>query len=274
VTSERIIVAQTPATLDPDPGTSHLYGVRFTLNADATVEATARYWYVAGSGAGWGLWNDDTNTAVHTQTIDPLTLTPGGFNDISLSGTFDLVAGNYVVYGLWLGTSPYTTPFSFPFDGSGGPTGLLTAVGGTFGFGAITAGPRAGGGGNFSILPQVDLSVTAAAAVPVQAVGESVVTVAATGTAVRVAETLGQSNVSVASAGALVRVAQAQGATGVSASSAGQARRVVSAVGASAVRVPAGGTPTGSRVRPSRPVATSTSRGLVASGQVSGPTAS
>lgn len=312
MSNETIIVAQTPATLDPDPGTSHLYGIRFTLNANATVQVTGRYWYVAGSGAGWGLWNDDTNTAVHTQTIDPLTLTPGGFNDINLGATFDLVAGNYVVYGLWVGTSPYTTPFSFPFDGSGGPTGLLTAIGGTFGFGAVTAGPRAGGGGNFSILPQVDLSVAAvsvtqaigesdvtvtAAGTPTrvaqaagvstvavtaagsaivvrQAIGASVVAVAAAGTAVRVVEASGRSSVSVADAGVPTRVAQAQGAAGVSVTISGQARRVVQASGASAVRVTATGTPTGSRVRPSRPVATSTVGGLTASSILAAPVAS
>lgn len=229
-----------PSTEDPDPGAQHLYGVIWNLAADATLQASHafnRIWYsavdIALDQLGWGVWDDTAGSLVASQTLDPSTgALVHGWNQIpDLAGPVALPAGPYVVFGRWVGKSPYDLSFSYPVDGSAGPApaGHITLTNGTFGFGAL-GNPRAGGGGNFALRAWVDAALDFGSGTVVQASAAGALSVDLTGAA--------------------TRVRSAAAALGLTVTASAAPRRVRTTSGALAVAVSLTATPSGRRVRP------------------------
>jgi len=252
--------AGSPSTEDSDPGTAHLYGVIWSLSADAVLQrsnAFNRVWYAptatpASDQLGWGVWDDTAGTLVASVTLDP---SGGslvhGWNPVGdLGADIPLAAGPYVVFGRWVGKSPFDLSFAYPADGSGGPApdGHISLTNGTFGFGAL-GNPRGGGGGNFDLRAWADAALSFGG-VPVQGSGalSFSIDLAGTGTVVRTGA--GALPVSVDLAGAATRVTRAAGALGFSVAATGTPRVVRTGSGALVVTVGLTGTPSGRRVRP------------------------
>lgn len=269
-----------PSTEDSDPGTAHLYGVIWNLSADAVLQrshAFNRVWYAPTATPdddqlGWAVWDDTAGALVASVTLDPSSGSlVHGWNPVGdLGADVPLAAGPYVVFGRWVGKSPYDLSFGYPADGSGGPApdGHISLTNGTFGFGAL-GDPRGGGGGNFDLRAWADAALSFGGT-PVQASGAASFSVdlAGSGTVVReaagalavsaslagaasvVREGAGVLPVSVSLAGAATRVREAAGALGFTVTAAGVPRVVRAGSGALVVTVGLTGTPSGRRVRP------------------------
>lgn len=267
-----------PSTEDPDPGTQHLYGTIWEIGAAAVLQqnhAFNRVWYAPSTPStsdelGWAVWDEAGAALVASVTLaSPGATLTHGWNPVGdLGSPVDLAVGSYVVFGRWVGKSPYDLSFAFPADGSAGPTGHITLSGGTFGFGAL-GNPRAGGGGDFDLRAWADAALSFGGTV-VQASGASSLVVDLAGAAVRVSAAGGASPVTVDMAGAGARVSTAAGALGLAVTAVGQPRVVRTAAGVLAVTVGLTGTPRGQRARPGIVVAGDVVAAGVVAGQGSG----
>jgi hypothetical protein len=164
VVAQHAYTGQTPATEESDPGAQHLYGVQLTISNGGTLKRTGNRWWCPSSskptGAGWAVWDNTHGVQLAHVAFDATSLV-AGWNDVAdLGADVDLTGiTSITVYGRWFaGNSVYTTlgP-GFPIAGSGAD---ISIVNGTFGFGAITDAPTAGGGGTFNLLGFADVSIT------------------------------------------------------------------------------------------------------------------